>query len=929
MSKIDTVAGSYDLLCVQEVSRGKDGWDEHETDCFLWFSHQDASQWRGVGIGVSRDLFDCVTDKVACKRGAAWVVRLKNHKRIILCSLHCPTGVTVGQYHQDVHDFRRRLRRWHPDLPLVAGVDANEVVGWNSDEADGACIRSSSKLDKLLEATSGMHLRPVPPRREDRNVPTHYPRDESREGRHIDAIFVRMVGGGQVSVKPEMRLEINTDHALLEMHIEIHKTRPAVWVDSRPRWVACDGVLPVVSDFNGVQALARQVCQPKRRKDYRDDDEMRQLLRDAKQADWDDKKAMWKKVHRTRRRKKREWQQQRLSNILYGSWGEYRDYKASLRKKSWWGDILSGKTSDEVADEVQQSLGAKFWDVARNWGDELQRRIQDLPIDDACLMPIMPAEVSDALAGMKARSAVGEDQVCVDLLRRLAQEQPEHLCGMCTEVLTNGVLPEPWGVSLLALLPKCQCPALPSDLRPIAMGSAAMKMMSRIVMGRTFDKLREPCRHASSGKGRQPADLVGTFTRLRDVTREWRTGVIAAKLDVKGAFDYIDRGKVADFLQARLRDPQDQHALRFLLLLLAENTMKGCAPGGKQVVLTANRGIRQGSPESAELFGMIIAFELQKIRDAKSWAEPGGDIDDIPVDVGCFQDDIFLWSDSGDRLERNIAKVAVMLKGLGLSLSANKTCIVVNQHYRGKRRIKVDSEVVEVGKQGTCIRVLGVDFDFDAGTSQQCREMMGRIWDAFYANKPILCGHGSWGAKVNMTRSLVEGTWAWTAGALHWSRDDLMMLNSIQLRLYRMSFGIHRKRDEDWTEFNKRSLRTIRYWMCTQGVERWSTKVCRLQHALLGHWSRRREGSSECMPALMLGWRSLSWWRKEQKLAKGKRHPHRFHADNVERDVATALGLEWKTLTADRVVWKGCLSEWLAHKDVPWTRGRQPELCDA
>ena len=357
--------------------------------------------------------------------------------------------------------------------------------------------------------------------------------------------------------------------------------------------------------------------------------------------------------------------------------------------------------------------------------------------------------------------------------------------------------------------------------------------------------------------------------------------------------------------------------------------MKGCAPGGKQVVLTANRGIRQGSPESAELFGMIIAFELQKIRDAKSWAEPGGDIDDIPVDVGCFQDDIFLWSDSGDRLERNIAKVAVMLKGLGLSLSANKTCIVVNQHYRGKRRIKVDSEVVEVGKQGTCIRVLGVDFDFDAGTSQQCREMMGRIWDAFYANKPILCGHGSWGAKVNMTRSLVEGTWAWTAGALHWSRDDLMMLNSIQLRLYRMSFGIHRKRDEDWTEFNKRSLRTIRYWMCTQGVERWSTKVCRLQHALLGHWSRRREGSSECMPALMLGWRSLSWWRKEQKLAKGKRHPHRFHADNVERDVATALGLEWKTLTADRVVWKGCLSEWLAHKDVPWTRGRQPELCDA
>ena len=297
--------------------------------------------------------------------------------------------------------------------------------------------------------------------------------------------------------------------------------------------------------------------------------------------------------------------------------------------------------------------------------------------------------------------------------------------------------------------------------------------------------------------------------------------------------------------------------------------------------------------------------------------------------MGCFQDDIFLWGDRIEDLERNVQHISDMLQRLGLSLSAAKTCVVVNQHYRGRRSIKVDGLSVPVEQSGTPLRVLGVDFDFDAGLSQQCREMMSRVWDAFHANKTILCAHGSWTAKAKMIRSLVEGTWSWTAGALHWARDDLQMLNSTQLRIYRLAFGIRRGAAEVWTDYNRRSLRTLRYWICTQGIERWSTKVLRLQLSLFGHWGRRREGDDECMPSLMMGWRSLQWWRGEQKLVGGKRHPRRFHADNSERDVAEVIGLEWKKETYHREQWKAWLPAWLAHKDVPWTRGRQDALCDA
>eukprot|EP00439_Symbiodinium_sp_Y106_P015300 s4950_g2.t1 len=269
LPKVDLVASSFDLLCIQEMPRGPPGWDDHATDNFVWFSHQGKEQWRGVGIGVAREIFDSITDKTFCERGAAWVVRLKNHKRFILASLHCPTGareifdsitdktfcergaawvvrlknhkrfilaslhcptgVSVTTYQRDVTEFKQALRRWHVDLPVLCGVDVNEVVGWNTEDSADASIRAGAKIDKTLEVMANLNMRPVAPQMCDRLRPTHYPRDENRAGRHIDAIFSRRVGVTPVVLRPELRVEINTDHALLEMYVEIQKTRPARW----------------------------------------------------------------------------------------------------------------------------------------------------------------------------------------------------------------------------------------------------------------------------------------------------------------------------------------------------------------------------------------------------------------------------------------------------------------------------------------------------------------------------------------------------------------------------------------------------------------------------------------------------------------------------------------------------------------------------
>ena len=192
-------------------------------------------------------------------------------------------------------------------------------------------------------------------------------------------------------------------------------------------------------------------------------------------------------------------------------------------------------------------------------------------------------------------------------------------------------------------------------------------------------------------------------------------------------------------------------------------------------------------------------------------------------------------------------------------------------------------------------------------------------------NKSFLCGPGSWTEKHKLVQMLVEGTWSWSAGAVHWEREELEMMNSTQLRVLRLAFGIRRGAAEVWVAYNSRSLRQVRAWIAQAGVERWSCKILRLQFQLAGHWMRQREGEDQVRG--IAGRRALGWWNREKSLTTGVRHPMRFRASNLERSLATCLGENWYLACESRDAWKQLLVKWLADMDVPWTRGRQLCLC--
>ena len=242
------------------------------------------------------------------------------------------------------------------------------------------------------------------------------------------------------------------------------------------------------------------------------------------------------------------------------------------------------------------------------------------------------------------------------------------------------------------------------------------------------------------GKGRQAADVIGTISRIRDVVQEWKTPLLLCKLDISGAFDKLDRQRIVEFLKENLQHKELDHELKYLLGQLRTYRLCGVVPGGHEIQIDANVGIKQGAPESAELFGMIMDALLAKIISHPKWGEFGWTLKDLDVQLIFYQDDIFLVESDLARLGRRIKVLERGLAQYGLRLAAGMTKIVASAAYRGPRNVRVGGSDFIVSSSSESVKVLGISFNLQESPSQQAKEILHRARVAAAAHSALLRG---------------------------------------------------------------------------------------------------------------------------------------------------------------------------------------------
>ena len=935
-SLLDVAASDLDIICVQEVSRNNPGWDTFDTDEFHWVTHRDPMHWRGVGIAISTDKFDSVLYKTATSRGMWIVARVVGIVRILIGSVHAHTGATNATYQAAVLEFMHRCPRKYRHLPLLLGVDANEVPKWDIAQEGDLCIGScSANLEVLLRECLQNGIQPVSPHFSFRYAPTHFPRDEERSGRQIDLVLSRHISVEPITVDADRRLAIGSDHALLYADLFVAGGRPCVkWGnDSRARWVIKNPEQAPIVDEDDLVQIARTCTRPRSSQAYKDSPDTLQAIQEARATN---SPTAWKRVHKLRRHGRKQWQSLRLQKILRGDWDLYRQLQNDKkRRRGWWGELLQDRTAQQLTRDVNDHLSAKMTDQSTGvkWDDKLDAILETIQKQS----PFVPFElhhVHTELQQMRCRSAVGPDGIGVHLLRTLAEDDVlgGELLGLINHIVESQEIPRSWSHSYLALLAKIPVPKRPGDLRPICVSSAFNKLVNRLVCTRVLPIIRRGSRISCCGRGRQAADLVGCLSRIRDVTREWKLPLLLCKLDVAGAFDRVDRNKVASLLIERLQDRHLDNELLYMLLQLRTHTLHGKVPGGHEINLSPDIGIKQGAPESAELFGLVVDALLTDLVDCKQWGDLGTPFPELGIELLFYQDDVFMVETNLGKLCRRLNAVDRCLGRAGLCLAKEKTKIVANDHYVGARRASLRGQDFVVAERGECIKVLGLGFSLSVDQSEQAKEIVARTRDAAAAHSDILKAPGPWKCKISMMKTLVESQFNWIGGALYWHASDLHAMNVLQLHTCRSAFGLKRHTGETWVDWNSRTLRFLRVWLHNSQIPRWSTRVLSLQHMLHGHWARRVEVANDrpqvCPALKALNWKSTNWWRAQQALGDrtGARHPGRFYASNTERQLAETHGNLWVVEAQNRHNWANSRRKFLDDWDVRWTSGRRLSL---
>ena len=90
------------------------------------------------------------------------------------------------------------------------------------------------------------------------------------------------------------------------------------------------------------------------------------------------------------------------------------------------------------------------------------------------------------------------------------------------------------------------------QLRPICLSSEVSKVFARMLLRRTSWALKYSGPVQTMGESRQPADYMWTIRRILQLDAEWQNGLYMAKVDVRKAFDHLNRDAFLERLLSKI-----------------------------------------------------------------------------------------------------------------------------------------------------------------------------------------------------------------------------------------------------------------------------------------------------------------------------------------------------------------------------------------
>ncbi|CAE7422363.1 unnamed protein product, partial [Symbiodinium sp. CCMP2456] len=899
-----------DIVVLQEIPRGEQGWQSHRYEGLLLLSHRSENQWRGNAIGFSEKSWT-VMRKIHSEWGI-WL-RLRHVTRcqeMWVGSLYVKPDCNQHEHHRRTSAHLEALPA--TQLPVILGADLNTPYHWVNTENKGLQAASrSGKGNQFLNQLASRGLEVLPPGEDHVMQVTSRPRQVGRQGRTIDFLAGARVTTREVTIHADSFEVLGTDHELLTVELLFTGLRNRRRPNTRPRVLTKP--IPEVLELDQREAkrLAAEHTGVPKKKGYQDPASVRTLFQMARHGR---SGQDWKKAFAERKKAKQAFREEQIRSATSGGWCDYK----SLKKRpgtEWechFAESQQGDPHKAIHDHLQGIYG--------NEPPDLTDFLPDTPFE-----PITPEELREATAAGKKGKSTGEDGTSQELLEGILQAPggESAILNWFNEMLETGELPEDWFSSLMIVLPKTARPNHPKQVRPICLSSSMSKSFCRILLGRTKRGIMSIGSAQCAGEGKQAIDYIHTIAKLMGVEREWKLGISFVKIDLEKAFDCVSKVSLMAYIKSKIG--RSHEARCWQRLLNRSEAHLHTAWGDSTIQL--NNGIRQGSVESPHLFSCLAEMTLETTASRYAWPREDPELKGLKLTEIMFVDDATLWQSSLPRLTQRLEQWMVVLRESGLKVNLSKCQLYCSPYCSQSHRMKVHGTVLESDNH---LNIMGMHFTVQGTACELLSSLLARARDKFWSCYHLLGSSATLASRLKLLEKVCAGAGLWCVAAFFPDRNSQQFLNSFQLQLVVYMMKLKRKPDEGWLEHRVRVFRAARLSLWRGGHKRWSTLWLERFWLYQGHVARGSDRSPPLAPSLVSNFRNREWWVKEKANPDGYKHPGRFYARSSleEAEMDVVAGQEWRAKARNREDWRGLVGEWVNRMDVPWTSGRQISVKD-
>ncbi|MES9976933.1 MAG: reverse transcriptase domain-containing protein [Candidatus Thiodiazotropha sp.] len=349
--------------------------------------------------------------------------------------------------------------------------------------------------------------------------------------------------------------------------------------------------------------------------------------------------------------------------------------------------INRSKRLDRWADYFQSQL---------NWpsGSDQQPAVSVSEMWDIPTHPPSEAEVSEALSNMKYNKSPGLDGLPAEVFRAAGYALVVELTRLLSEVWETESVPLTWSDSVIIPVFKKGSRNECSNYRGISLIPIASKLLVTIILHRLSQRRNLQTREEQAGfrPGRGCVDQIFALRQLLEHRHIYRRPTIVVFLDIRGAFDAIDRASLWDCLN-RFGVPLKY--VKLLEALYSQTTSRVRVYGELSNTFSVSSGVRQGCPISPFLFNFAIDDILQSVfaslPDNGVELYPGNKVTDL-----VYADDIALMGFDPTTVQLALDRLAVEARRYGLCFAPNK-CKILLQDWQGIPPVfSLSGEPVEV-----------------------------------------------------------------------------------------------------------------------------------------------------------------------------------------------------------------------------------------